>query len=81
MANNHDLQLYIRYTCPYCVRVLRYMDRAGIKVPLHDITASEDDRLFLVREGGKQQVPCLFIDGVAMYESLDIIDWMERELT
>ena len=80
MASNHDLQLYIRYTCPYCVRVLRYMERAGIKVPLHDITASEDDRLFLVREGGKQQVPCLFIDGVAMYESLDIIDWMEREL-
>lgn len=80
MARERDLQLYIRYYCPYCVKVLRFMERAGIEVPLHDITASEQDRLFLVREGGKQQVPCLFVDGVAMYESDDIIEWMAREL-
>ena len=31
----------------------------------------------LVRVGGKMQVPCLFIDGNPMYESLDIIQWLK----
>lgn len=80
MANDRDLQLYIRPTCPFCKKVLRFMGRAGIEVPLHDIDANEDDRLFLEREGGKVQVPCLFIDGEPMYESMDIVRWMASEL-
>ena len=80
MAETRDLQLYIRYTCPFCMKVLRFMDRAGIDLPLHDISVSEDDRRYLVENGGKQQVPCLFIDGRALYESDDIIAWMAREL-
>ena len=73
-----SLELFIRYTCPYCVKVLRFMERRGIELPLHDITASEEDRRFLVREGGKQQVPCLFIDGQALYESDDIIAYLDK---
>ena len=80
MPDHRDLKLYIRYTCPFCVKVLRYMEKAGIEVELRDISASEDDRRYLVEQGGKQQVPCLFIDGKALYESDDIIAWMGREL-
>ena len=32
----------------------------------------------LVSIGGKRQVPCLFIDGKPLYESLDIIKWLEE---
>ena len=32
----------------------------------------------LIQVGGKQQVPCLFIDGKPLYESLDIIRWLEE---
>ena len=42
-----------------------------------DTRKSEDDRRYLIENGGKEQVPCLFIDGKPLYESLDIIDWLK----
>ena len=33
---------------------------------------------YLIEHGGKEQVPCLFIDGKPLYESLDIIAWLEE---
>ncbi|MBE6736814.1 MAG: NrdH-redoxin, partial [Ruminococcaceae bacterium] len=36
-----------------------------------------EDRRRLIEVGGYEQVPCLFIDGKPMYESLDIIDWLK----
>ena len=73
----HDFQLYVTMTCPYCARVRRYMAEAGIEIPLHDIQADEEAYQTLKRVGGKTQVPCLFIDGEPMYESLDIIAWLK----
>ena len=32
----------------------------------------------LVKIGGKSQVPCLVIDGRALYESDDIIEWLKE---
>ena len=32
----------------------------------------------LIKIGGKSQVPCLVIDGKALYESLDIIEWFKK---
>jgi len=32
----------------------------------------------LVREGGRYQIPCLLIDGKAMYESDDIIRFLRE---
>ena len=32
----------------------------------------------LLAVGGKMQVPCLFIDGEPLYESMDIIKWLEE---
>ena len=34
----------------------------------------------LVQLGGKSQVPCLFIDGKPLYESGDIIDWLQNNV-
>ena len=34
----------------------------------------------LIERGGKRQVPCLFIDGKALYESSDINAWLETNL-
>lgn len=71
------LDLYMFPGCPYCRRVLAVMDSQGRKdITLHNIRANEQDRQTLIRVGGKEQVPCLFIDGTPMYESQDIIDWL-----
>lgn len=71
------LELYIMPGCPFCRKVLSYMERRGIDIPLRDITASPNDRSTLQNVGGKVQVPCLFIDGKPLYESDDIIAYLE----
>lgn len=73
------LDLYMFETCPYCRRVLQYMaDTGRTDVELHDIHKNAEDRRRLIEVGGMEQVPCLFIDGKPLYESLDIIDWLKR---
>lgn len=79
MSKPH-LELYYRPTCPYCAKVLRYLEGAGIELPLHNITESDEDRETLERVGGKVQVPCLFVDGAAMYESDDIIAYLKANV-
>lgn len=74
---SHDLELYIMPGCPFCHKVLSYMKMNGIEITLHDITANPDDRATLERIGGKVQVPCLFINGKPLYESDDIITYLQ----
>lgn len=73
-----NLELYYKQTCPFCHKVLNFMSDNGIELPLHDIYADEADMARLIEVGGKRQVPCLFIDGEALYESSDIIDYLAK---
>ena len=41
----------------------------------HENPAYRDE---LIKIGGKPQIPCLVIDGKALYESLDIIEWFKK---
>jgi glutaredoxin len=72
-----ELVLYYKPTCPFCKKVLAFMEEDGIDLPLRDIVADEDARQTLVEAGGKQQVPCLFIGGEPLYESDDIIQYLK----
>ena len=72
-----ELTLYYRPSCPFCQKVLAYMEETSTKVPIADISY-DDEAENLIAVGGKQQVPCLVVDGQAMYESDDIIDWMKE---
>jgi glutathione S-transferase len=73
------LQLFYTRSCPFCVRVLSYLDEAGISYEAKEITSYvAPERRELVELGGKGQVPFL-VDperGVKMYESLDIIQYL-----
>jgi len=72
-----SLDLYMFETCPYCQKVISEIALSGRNdVVFHNIHENEADRLELIRVGGKQQVPCLFIDGKPLYESDDIVDWL-----
>ena len=72
------LELFKYDSCPYCQRVFRYLEESGrTDVELLDINRSEENNRRLIEVGGKRQVPCLFIDGAPLYESLDIIDWLK----
>ena len=73
-----ELDLYMRPTCPFCHRVMDVVEELDAPVAVHDISADAAARETLVRVGGKQQVPCLFIDGEPLYESADIIAWLRE---
>lgn len=73
---NRQLTLYHMPSCPYCLKVRRYMEAHDIEIPLRDITADPAARDQLKRVGGKVQVPCLLIDGTPLYESDDIIAYL-----
>jgi len=76
--SGHDLVLYFKPTCPFCNKVLSFMQEKNIRIPSKNIDASSETRQELKTIGGKQQVPCLVIDGQAMYESDDIIHWLDE---
>jgi glutaredoxin 3 len=74
-----DLVLYMRPTCPYCRKVMTFMDKQDISIPMRDVSRDPAAHEELVRTGGMAQVPCLFIDGKPMYESDDIIAYLRKE--
>ena len=59
---------------------MRYMAVHTIEIPLSDITSNPEAAEKLIEVGGKRQVPCLFIDGKPLYESDDIIAWLNKNL-
>ncbi len=69
------VSLFYRTTCPYCQKVLSFMKQNNIQIPIDDISDNKNLEN-LIKIGGKKQVPCLLIDGKAMYESDDIIKWL-----
>lgn len=73
-----NLILYYRPTCPFCRKVLDYISTNNISFEMRDIGSDSAHADQLVKNGGKQQVPCLVIDGNPMYESDDIINFLKE---
>lgn len=73
------LELFKMDTCPYCRRVMDFITVSGRSdVEMCDIHEAKENRDRLITVGGKEQVPCLFIDGTPLYESMDIIAWLKE---
>lgn len=72
------LVLYHFESCPFCVRVRRFISDNGLSVQEKDIHKDPQAHQELIRVGEKSQVPCLFIDGKPLYESSDIIDFLKN---
>ena len=51
-----------------------------MKSPCRDVWADPDARGELMDKGGSTQVPCLFINGVPLYESADIMEFLETKV-
>ena len=78
MSENYTL--YHFPSCPYCARVRRFLDEAGIEMQLRNIHADPQALHDLRTGGGSTTVPCLRIQHDSqvrwLYESLDIIDYL-----
>lgn len=71
------LDFYYFDSCPYCQRVIKVIDEMKIKVNWKDIYGDTTNLQKLIAITGRKTVPCLFIDGDPMHESLDIIAWLK----
>ena len=73
------LELFVGTTCPYCHLVRKEIEEQGrTDVEILNIDENEAYQKRLVEVGGKEQIPCLFIDGSPMYESQDIVKWLRK---
>lgn len=69
--------LYYKPQCPFCRKVITFMNEAGIQLELAD-TNDTTHLAKLLEVGGKKQVPCLITNGSkALYESDDIIAFLK----
>lgn len=78
-----QLALYYMPTCPFCIRVLREIDRLGLDIELRNTIESRQHRDDLIAARGRATVPVLRIHSSSgqdrwMPESLDIIDYLRR---
>lgn len=78
--SHSTLILYQFPACPYCRKVLRFIEEHHLAIPLKDTREDPAARAELTRLGGKSQVPALAIDGRILYESDAIIDWLRRNV-
>lgn len=80
MRRAPELDFYYFDACPYCQRVINVIKKNKIKVNWIDIHEDMNSLQKLIQITGKKTVPCLFIDGDPMHESLDIMAWLEKNL-
>lgn len=73
-----SLVLYLRWNCPYCKKVKRFLNNNNIQITIKDANVPKNYH-YLNDNAGRNRVPCLFIDGEPMFESDDIIRYL-REL-
>ena len=72
------LELYYIPSCSYCQKVMAFMKQNNMSIPLRDRDVNPETKQELIKIGGKMQVPCLVIDGKALYESDQIIAWLKE---
>ena len=81
-SKTEDLSLYDFATCPFCIKVRRFMHENNINIEILDADNNKTHKADLVSHGGKHQVPCLRIlksgEDKWLYESDDIIAYLEK---
>ncbi len=72
------LDLFILETCPYCIKVMDFLNKTELKYRKIDIS-DKDSENSLIQIGGKRQVPFLVDNerNIQMYESNDIIEYLK----
>lgn len=78
-----NLALYQFETCPFCIKVTRFMHQNALNIELRNTLKDRNHKTDLVTFGGKYQVPCLRItqehnEDNWLYESDDIILYLKN---
>ncbi len=73
------LELYYYDQCPFCQRVLGAIKSLSLEecISMKNTFTDSQNAQFHKQKTGRSTVPCLYIDGSPLFESLDIINWLE----
>lgn len=72
-----NLKLYVGTFCPFCKKVESFISENNIEgIEIIDVDKDSKAREELIEKGGKKQVPCLMIGDKPLYESMDIIKYL-----
>ncbi len=74
------IALYYSPKCPHSQRVLAYIRSNNLSIPLKDVTHDKEAKEVLGTVGGYLIVPCLIVDGKAIYEDASIIQWLSENV-
>ena len=72
------LNLYYYDSCPFCKIVLKIIKDLNLLVDFKNIHQDEKNLQKLLKDTGRKTVPCLYIDGKPLFESLDIVAWLKK---
>ena len=75
------LILYTKNGCPFCHKVLSFVEDHGIEIDEREVYSSEDHMNELLEKGGKRQIPFLHDtdNETMMYESDEIIEYLQAK--
>ena len=73
------LILYTKNGCPFCHKVLDFVEEHGIEIDEREVYSSDEHMNELMEKGGKRQIPFLHDTKkeTMMYESGDIMEYLK----
>ena len=71
-----SLVLYYSSHCPYSQKVLRYLQKIDKTIPMKNVIDNPQYKKELSQAGDQLLVPCLVINGKAIYDADLIIEWL-----
>lgn len=74
-----NYSLYEFAACPFCIKVKRVMRKLNLPIELRDAKNDPTIKAELLEQGKSPKVPCLRIGDTWMYESNDIIKYLEEK--
>ncbi|MBS0649150.1 MAG: glutaredoxin [Verrucomicrobia bacterium] len=74
----YNVALYYSPRCPYSKKVLAYLQQHSLTIPLKNVLGDQEAKDELVKYGGYLIVPCLVVNGNAIYDAQNIIDWLSQ---
>lgn len=77
------LKLYYYDQCPFCQMVLSKIKALGLEesITFKNVLENSDFKKEHKENTGKNTVPCLYVDNKPMFESMDIMDWLDKNQT
>lgn len=75
-----NLELYYYEQCPFCMRVLMKIKDLGLEeeIIFKNTLTEPSNALSHQERTGRSTVPCLYIDNEPLFESSDIVNWLEK---